>query len=191
MKICPYKFLTRPLLPLTAMLIILAWAVCGPLKVSGAAEKPDAETPGPIEITSDRLVTDSNANTAEFSGNVTAVQGGTTVTADRLVLHYASGEKPGTGASEKQASNNIKKIEAYGHVRIAFDNRVAVTEQAVYTTNDRILTLKGAGSKVTSGSDVVTGSLIVFDRQKGQVSMKGDDGNQVKAVIHTDQRGLN
>lgn len=151
------------------------------------ARGEDPDRSEPIEITADQLVTDSNSHTAQFSGNVIAVQGDTKVTTDRLVLHYGS-----TGsADEDQGRTNIEKFEAFGNVRIEFDNRLAVSDQAVYTTSDRRLILTGPQSKVTSGQDEISGSKIVFDRNTDQVKITGAAKSPVKAVIHSDQRGLN
>lgn len=153
----------------------------------GAAHAEDADPPEPIEITADQLVTDSNSHTAQFSGNVTAIQGDTKVTTDRLVLHYGSTST----ANEDQGQTNIEKLEAFGNVRIEFDNRLAVSDQAVYTTFDRRLILTGPKSKVTSGRDEISGSEIVFDRKTDQVKITGAEKCPVKAVIHSNQRGLN
>jgi lipopolysaccharide export system protein LptA len=185
MKGCPSKRLriAGRLLCITAAVLFLA---AGPTALGAAREAPN-DHPKPIEITADQLVTNSTAHTAEFSGNVTAIQGETTVTADRLVLHYGS-----TGTSTEDGNRtNIEKFEAFGNVRIQFDNRLAVSDQAVYTTRDRRLVLTGPESKVSSGGDEVSGTQIVFDRNTDQVTITGDQKSQVKAVIHSNQRGLN
>ena len=128
---------------------------------------------------------DNTLRTAEFSGNVRAVQGDTEVTADRLKLFY------GSQAAATAATSDIEKIEAYGHVRITFDNKVAVGDQAIYITSERKLILQGPGSKVISGQDEIAGSKITFYRNDGRVILDSDAGNRVKAIIHSDQRGLN
>ena len=153
----------------------------------GGARGEDGGRPEPIEITADQLVTDSNSHTAEFSGKVTAIQGDTKVTADRLVLHYGAT----TPGNEEQGQTTIEKLEAFGNVRIEFDNRLAVSDQAVYTTSDRRLILTGPQSKVSSGRDEISGSEIVFDRNTDQVRITGAEKSPVKAVIHSNQRGLN
>lgn len=154
----------------------------------GADEPVTENDTQPIEITADQLITDNNAQTAEFSGNVTAIQGGTKITADRLILHYGSNNN----TPKSQAANNIEKIEAMGRVRMMFDNRVAVSEQAVYTTKDRKLIFRGPSSKISEGQDEITGGEIIFDRNTKKVTIgKGDQKNQVKAIIRSNQRGLN
>lgn len=185
MKALPFKYWCMPaliLMVLGGMLGIVAAG--GPTAADKATATQDKE---PIRITADKLVTDDKAHSAEFSGNVTAIQGDTTVTAQRLILYYGS---PAPGQAEA-GLNSIERMEASGHVHIRFDNRLAVSEQAVYTTSDRKLVLTGPGSQVTSGQNVVTGSKITFNRNDGSVVIEGDRKNQVEAEIHSDQRGLN
>lgn len=172
----------------------LVWRVCMVLALlvgshGLAVAEPEVEdNTQPIEITSDRLVSDNSTHTAEFSGNVTAIQGGTKITADRLILYYGGRNRE----TQTQTMNNIEKIEALGHVRMLFDNRVAVSEQAVYTTKDRKLIFTGPSSKIIDGQDEVTGGKIIFDRNSNKVTIgKGNQDDQVKAIIRSNQRGLN
>ncbi len=164
------------------------WTVIG----AARADQPAAARTGePIHITSDRLVTDSLSNSAQFSGSVRAVQGQSVLTADRLTLIFDS-KKDGAAATEPgEGATDIKRIEAWGNVRIEFDNRVAVGEHAVYITDERKLVLNGPGAKVISGKDEVVGSKITFFRDDGRLSMEGDGQNRVKAILHSGQRGLN
>ncbi len=151
-----------------------------------AAETGEKSPPDPIEITADKLVTDNQKRSARFSGNVTAVQGDTRLTADQLTIFYKSNTAEGSAGT-----NDIERLEARGHVRIMFDNRLAVSNQAVYIIGERKLILEGPESKVVSGQDEITGTKITFYRNDGRMALEGDDQNRVKAVIHSDQRGLN
>ncbi len=165
-------------------LVVLVGYALGPPSVS-AQDRPVApESASPIHISADRLVSDTAQRTAEFIGNVKVVQGTTTITADRMKLSYKKGDGASTG---QPGADSIDTIEATGHVRIALDNRVALGEKAVYTTSDRKLVLSGPGAQITSGLDVIEGGTITFFRESGKVEMVG----QVKAIIRSDQRGLN
>jgi lipopolysaccharide export system protein LptA len=151
------------------------------------ADDPQRQPPSsPIEITADMMVTDSQAHAAIFSGNVTATQGEYRLTADKLTIFYNSG-----GDAVSTTENDIKRLEAQGHVQIMFDNKLAVSNQAVYIIRERKLVLEGPGSKVVSGQDEITGSKITFYRDDGRMTLESDDGSRVKAVIHSQQRGLN
>ncbi len=133
------------------------------------------------------MVTDNAKRSAQFSGNVKAVQGGTVITTDRLTIFYKSGD----GSSSAAAGGNIERLKAEGNVRIEFDNKVAVSNQAVYIIAERKLILSGQGSKVVSGQDEISGSKITFFRDDGRVALEGDEKNRVNAIIHSSDRGLN
>lgn len=183
----------QPLKYLICIIITLLWGVLIPILATGWAAESQTDNSEakvlsePIHITADRLVTNIADHSAEFSGNVVAVQGETQIKADRLTVHYQSegGTAPddGTGA--------IKQITAQGQVNITFDNRLAVSEQAVYISAERKLVLKGPGSKVTSGQNEIVGSKITYYRDDGRVTVEGDDQNRVKAIFHSDQDALN
>ena len=169
----------------TTVLTVVVWLACL-WAVSGAmaAEPEPSPTPAePIRIKADHLVSDSHSNSAEFSGSVEVIQANTTIQSDRLKVTYKDGNisQPGVNAG------TIDAIEAYGNVRIEFDNRVAVGQKAVYTTIDRKLVLTGPGAKFTHGLDVVEGSVITYYRDNGKVEIDGP----VNMIIRSEQRGLN
>jgi lipopolysaccharide export system protein LptA len=159
-------------------------AICG--DQATAAEPEQQQSKSPIEITADMMMTDSQMHAAVFSGNVTATQGETRLTADSLKIIYKAG-----GGAGAVAANDIERLEASGHVRISFDNKLAVSNQAVYIIEERKLILEGPESKVISGQDEITGSKITFHRDDGRMTLESDDRSRVKAIIHSGQRGLN
>lgn len=184
------NWLCKALGPKTLAVLIFAAATlaatANPARSADAAiDKKSAEAP--IEIVADRLLSDNNRRTAEFSGNVRAQQADTVILADRLKIYYAAG----SGTKNEPGANSLQRIEASGQVTITFDGRVAKTQTAVYTTADRVLVLTGPNSTVSSGRDSVSGSRITFFRQDGRVRVEGGDRKRVTAIIHSGQRGLN
>ncbi|MBW1840375.1 MAG: hypothetical protein JRF27_08085 [Deltaproteobacteria bacterium] len=141
-----------------------------------------------IRITANKLISDSEAKWAEFIGNVKAVQGSNMIMADSIKIFYTGGlEKDNKTASGGDA---IKEIVAKGNVKVHFDNRVAVTRQAVYTTEKRVLVLSGDGSRITSGDDSISGEKITVYRDDGRVEVEGGSGKQVEAVFHSGGKGI-
>lgn len=186
MKTRKFKFYHRSRgVSAAAAAAIFLWGMFYP--VYGQEKAADTRNE-PIRITSDKLVADNENRTAQFTGNVRAVQGTTVITTDRLTLFF-DGRNAKPAAGEK--AQDIERIEAHGNVRIEFDNNVAVSKQAVYIVSERKLVLTGPDSKVVSGRDEIIGSKITFYRNDGRVALEGDDQNKVKAIIHSDQRGLN
>ena len=160
----------------------LLWAT---EKAPPAAKKTEA---APIQIVSDRLEVDSAANIADFTGNVRATQGNSVIQSNQLKIYYKDTlMEKGKGSSTEQS---IRKIIAIGSVRINFDNRVAVTEKAVYITKDRVIILTGENSKVTADNNSITGRKITIHRDSGRISFERGNNEPVKAVIHGEGKGF-
>jgi lipopolysaccharide export system protein LptA len=173
---------------MAVFLALVAGILCETLYATpvSAVQPKQQASPTPIEITADSMVTNSQKHAAVFSGNVTATQGKSRLTADQLTIFYKSGSK-----GESAGTNDIERLEAQGHVRIMFDNKLAVSNQAVYIIKERKLVLEGPDSKVISGRDEIAGAKITFYRDNGRMILESDDRSRVKAVIHSQQRGLN
>lgn len=139
-----------------------------------------------IHISAQRLISDSTNNNAEFIGNVRANQGDTTIAADSLKI-FLSGKSEGGDASPAQS---LEKLVATGNVEIKFDNRLAVAQQAVYITAQRVMILTGPGAKITSGENTITGETITFYRADGRFTVEGGSNGRVTAVILPDESGL-
>ena len=142
-----------------------------------------------IHITSDSLITDNKTKFAEFIGNVRASQGSNSIVADRLKIFFEKNMKRTVNPMADQES--ITKIVANGNVTINFDNKVAVTEQAVYITDARVLVLTGANTTITSGSDSIAGEKITLYRADGRIKVESGAENRVNAVFFSGDKGLN
>lgn len=136
---------------------------------------------GQIQITSDQLIADSEENSAEFSGNVKAVQKDTIITSDRMKIYFKKSAKE---TNDEPAPDALIKIVISGDVEIKFDNRVAVTQEAVYIAEEKRLVLTGPNTKITSGKDTISGEKITYYRDKGRIQVEGGQGNRVEAIIY-------
>ncbi|MCP4109905.1 MAG: hypothetical protein GY749_31025 [Desulfobacteraceae bacterium] len=134
-----------------------------------------------IHISAETLVFFSKKKYLEFTGNVKASQDNIIITSDRLRIYYT--DSPGGKKENQVDENSIQKIVAESNVTIKFDNKVAETDQAVYTTKDMILVLSGTESKVISGSDVITGSKITVNRADGNIKVEGTKSKPVEVTI--------
>ncbi|NNF99874.1 MAG: lipopolysaccharide transport periplasmic protein LptA [Desulfobacteraceae bacterium] len=141
----------------------------------------------PIHITADNLSVDRTTNTAEFSGHVVAGQGDTQIKADRLKIHYVENASTQNTSSEEA----LEKIIASGNVEIKFDNRLAVTNEAVYITGEKVLILTGPETKITSGKDTISGEKITYYRQDGRVQVESGQQKRVEVTIFSSENGLN
>jgi lipopolysaccharide export system protein LptA len=154
-------------------------------KKSTPEAKPDEQK---ILITARQLVTNTATRLAEFKGEVRVRQGETVIDADSLKIHYTGGPQDPTSAGTEGES--IEKIIAKGRVKIQMDNRIAFADHAVYTTADSILVLTGPNSRLTSGSNSITGSKITFYRADGRVIVEGSQDQRVEAVLFPGDKGL-
>ena len=142
-----------------------------------------------IHIIADELVSDNETNSFEFIGNVKATQGDSVITGDRLKVFYKKNldNKKNPLAGEQ----SIQKIIVTGNVVIRFDNRVAKTEQAIYTTENRILVLSGPGSKIIRGKDSISGEKITLYRTDERIKVESGNENRVEALFYSKEKGLN
>ena len=144
-----------------------------------------------IYISSESLVANDSEKFAEFIGKVKAVQGNTEILSDRLKIYYEGNPRKSSSEPTQKAEtarDSIKKIVAVGNVRITFDDTVAESREAVYTTSDRILVLSGPNAKVTKASSgEISGSKISINRESGQIKFEGD----VEGVFFPGEGDLN
>lgn len=176
-----------PFLPATFVLVVLFVAF-----FAHADNKPyhtdNSHKEDKIHITADRLISNSKANYIEFIGNVRATQGTTVITSNRLKIFHKSGLEE--GENPIMGEESIERIVASDNVKMRFDNRVAVTQQAVYTTENRILVLTGANSKITSGENSISGPKITLYRADGRITVEGSDEERVEALFYSGENGI-
>jgi lipopolysaccharide export system protein LptA len=171
--------------------LALCWAIVFTTSFASAEKDSQGQKDSEdekIRITADRLTTDTEARWADFIGNVRAIQGSTVLTADRLKIFYK--QLPESAEKEGPNEASIEKIVANGHVNIKFENRLAVSDQAVYTSDTRVLVLTGPNSKITSGNNSVSGEKITFHREDGRIIVEGGTKDRVEAVFYSEDSGL-
>lgn len=158
-----------------------------------AEESPKSGDDKKIRVSSDSMMADSQAKYVEFVGNVKASQGDTVITADRIRIYYkdTKSETKSEIRKETPGGNSVDKVVAQGNVRVRFEDKLAETREAVYTTQDRVLVMSGQESKLTSGNNWITGSKITFYRDSGRYKVEGSPDKQVETNVFSDEKGLN
>jgi lipopolysaccharide export system protein LptA len=152
-----------------------------------AQESPEKNTNSKaIHIISDLLTTDNETGFVEFSGNVQATQGTTVIVSDRLKVFY----KEGTDSAQRISGGEgaVEKIVATGNVKINFDDKQAVSNEAEYTTDTQILVLSGPDSRVTTANESISGATITLFRSDGRIKVEGGRGKRVEAVFYETER---
>lgn len=178
--------LCRPLFILAAALILKG---VNPATITWAEnEKSTAGKSGQngkIYITADKLVSDNDTKSAEFTGNVKATRGTTVITADRLKIYYIAPEKTNRPIAGEEA---IQKIIASGKVSIRFGDILAKTKQAVYTRETQTIVLNGSGSTIADGNNSISGSTIILYMDGKSIRVSSGQRNRVNAVFHRGQK---
>ncbi|MHB8769598.1 MAG: lipopolysaccharide transport periplasmic protein LptA [Syntrophales bacterium] len=177
-----------PMLMILLCLGVLLSSLFAPPVLSGQSsqpkQKPRIEADQPIHITADRLDAYSEKRMVVFSGNAVATQGGRTIRADRLTLHYKEGKKPAGGtAGQPEGTGNIERVEATGHVTVTEGERIVTGETAVFDQDARKITMTGS-AVMREGANVIRGDRIVvfLDENRGVVD-SGENG-RVSATIY-------
>ncbi|MBW1836936.1 MAG: lipopolysaccharide transport periplasmic protein LptA [Deltaproteobacteria bacterium] len=188
MKLPRNKILSTAL-PIGAKIFL--WAVVFMTVTAFAADTslpPNSNQNNKIHITADRLIADSETKNVEFIGNVRVTQGTSVITADRVRIfyHQISGNKTGGLDGE----NSIEKIIANGNIKIRFKNILAVSEQAVYILDTKVLVLTGPDSKISSKGNSVTGEKITLNRANERITVEGGNQKRVEAILYPGEKGI-
>ncbi len=164
----------------------------------------------PVQIEAATLEVRDKAKTATFSGNVSVVQGDTTMKCQSLVVFYGQevgigsngGNKsapPATAASTSvkgqpampQGAQNIRKIEARGGVTVITKDQNASGDLGIYDLQTKTITLSG-NVIVSQGQNVIHGERVVVDTVTGNARVEsassgtgagGPPGGRVRALI--------
>ena len=159
---------------------------------SGEKQGNEAEN-DPVHIVSDQMVVDTIKRIVDFNGNMRMTSRDSVITADHLKVYYKEGGFTGStntesSGEEPSSEESIDKIIAIGNVVINFDNRVAVAEHAVYTTNNGILVLTGKEAKITSDNNTISGEKITLHRRDGRVFVESSSEERVRAVLENKKK---
>lgn len=144
------------------------------------------ENTNKIKILANKLVFEREKNIAEFSGNVTATENGTVLTADTMKIYFS--ETMEENREKSVNSRNIKEIYANGNVRITFDDTIAVSENARYAVPENMLVLTGKNTRLTRGGNSIVGNKISIFRADGRISVEGDTTNRVHAEFFPENK---
>ncbi|MCK5825637.1 MAG: lipopolysaccharide transport periplasmic protein LptA [Desulfuromusa sp.] len=152
-------------------LLLLFGVLCCCVPVTFADEvTPGFDRNQPIEITAQKLEVLQLERQSIFTGEVVAIQGEMTLSADKLIVYL------------QEAEDQIDQLEAIGRVRFVQLDRVATADQAIFQQEKEVLILTG-NAVVTQGENTISGDEITLFIQENRTLIKGSENNRVKAVI--------
>ena len=150
----------------------------------GAWPVSAGERQSPVQIEADHMVSTQKDNSVFFSGRVEAKQDELTILADEITVYYkgATAKKQGADGS---GSRDIKRMFAWGNVKITQNEWVATGDTAEYFANERKVVLTG-NTKVWQNNNMVTGDRFVMylDEGKTIVERSQKQGERVKAFFY-------
>ena len=134
----------------------------------GCIAAPFAQNKEPIRITAETLEVQHSTGQATFSGNVKLVQGGLTLTANRLNARY------GNGLETLTASGNVQFVRG--------NTETASGDTAIYEPTTQTLTLTGNKVTLQRGPSTLVGDKLVYNLAT-QVARVTKQGGPVEATF--------
>ncbi len=165
----------RPIAALALLVPAAAWA-----QPAGFAGHDGS---APIEITADALEVRQRRNLATFSGDVDAVQGDLTLSAQSLDVFY--GEEGGDsgdaeadrGVAGGPGLGEIRRVVARGDVVVSSPREIARGAEGIYDVAAQTITLTG-DVVLTRDDNVLRGNRLEIDLATGVSRLRaaGEDG---------------
>jgi lipopolysaccharide export system protein LptA len=134
----------------------------------------------PIQIESDKLDVREAESVAEFTGNVSVVQGPTLLKAGKMVVYYAK-----NGGSAATGSAAIDKLDISGTVYVKSNTQIATGDAATFDMKSQVLVMTGKEVVLSDGGNVVKGCKLIVQMKSGKArfeSCKGS-GGRVSVLI--------
>jgi lipopolysaccharide transport protein LptA len=154
-------------LPLSAWISAFTWVIVI-VTVTHAASPPAEQVPQgtpkaekeTVQVTADRMVSDSRTDQVVFTGNVEAHRGDLYVKADRLEV------------KQDRQSKKIEQMIAIGNVFIRRGEQTATAERATFYENEQKAVLIG-NPHAWEGSTEIWGEEMVFLLSEGNMIVTG------------------
>ena len=125
------------------------------------------DTKLPVEVTAEQLSVDQKTGKATFSGKVLIGQGQMRLSADRVTVTYAQGDK-----------SRISALHAEGNVTMVSGEDAAEARAADYDVESGNVILTG-DVLLTQGGNVLAGEKVTVDLETGTANASG----RVRSVL--------
>ena len=124
------------------------------------------EAKKPIEILADSMEWNKKLGQAIATGNAKAVQGQTTIKANKIIAILSEGN-----------SQQIKELQAIGKVVFFKDKQLATGDKATYYLNEDKVIITG-NVELKKDGNIIKGEKLIIDFLSGLSKMKGSKSNQ-------------
>lgn len=135
----------------------------------------------PIAIESQQMDVDEGTGKATFTGGVKVVQGATTLTAGKMIVHLGQGASLTSGASE------FDKIELSGSVNMRSGAQAASADQGSINMTSQTIVLSGKEVVLTEGQSVFMGCKLTVNMASGDARLESC-GDRIKLLLNPKSR---
>lgn len=119
-----------------------------------------ADATAPVEIASESLTVNRDTGSAVFTGDVVIAQGTLRLSADTVEVIYL------------EASGDISRLLAEGHVIFVTDTDAAQSDRAEYNLTDRRLVMTG-NVLLTQGASTIASERMTVNLDTGEAQLDG------------------
>jgi lipopolysaccharide export system protein LptA len=113
-------------------------------------QRHDKNEREPLVITSNRMEAEKLGDKVTFSGKVVLKKEGMTLSSDVMIVYYDAGSK------------NIREVEAHGKVMVQKEGRVALSNNALYSSNEETIVLTGDASIIENENKLGGEKITLF-----------------------------
>lgn len=178
-------FSLRTIIMVTIVMVMAGgWGLPGVWADDVVLYSDQGEDANKIHITANSLVTDNQAQYAEFSGDVVVTQGTASISGDKLRVYYQQGAAK--SGAEQPGGGMIEKIIVDGNVKIHMGDREAEADHAEYVMATGIITLSGQNAKIVEGNNHIVGNKITINRKTDQMTVENQGQSRVEAVLYSE-----
>ena len=164
--------LVKYIVPVLAMVLMSASASLAQSTVALDSKRP-------IEISADALEVLQQKNTAIFTGNVIAKQGGITMNASQMTVNYRS------AGADGQMGKGIYRIAAEGKVLFTSPAETAQGDTAVYDVDNQTIQLLG-NVLLNRDKNILKGTRLDYNLATGRSVLVGSStrpGGRVQGLF--------
>lgn len=158
----------------SACLLAALLALAAPVLAQGASSQMEGlklSNDKPIQIESDQLEIKEQEKTALFKGNVSVLQGTTSLKAGNMVVHYKSG-----GQSMTAGNTDIDRIELSDGVLLNSGTQQATGDKGSFEMASQIFILEGKQVVLSDQNNVFVGCKLTVRANTGEAHLEACGG---------------
>lgn len=157
-----------------ALIAVLMWASASHAQSPADIREDPEDKKAPLEVTSERMVSDNKNNKISFYGNVVAIKGKLKVEANEMLVWTDDEQK------------DFKEIEATGSVRITREGKVATGEKAHYYAGQKKIILTG-DPVLKDGKNVAKGEKVIYYFDKEDMEIFGGEKTPSTVILYPEE----